>query len=98
MVKSRSKNFPCCSDLTRFIRTGEYLLVPYSESLTDLAAALIKRHPLRALYAIQLGSALQLRNALPPDPPPLLFLSADGRLVTIARQEHLQVENPESFA
>ena len=77
---------------------GEYLLVPHSESLTDLAVALISRHPLRALDAIQLASALKVRNALPPGAPPLIFLSADDRLVTTARQEHLQVENPESFA
>ena len=76
----------------------EYLLVPYSESLTDLAASLISRHPLRALDAIQLASALKLCVALPPDSPPFIFLSADDRLVRIARQEHLQVENPESFA
>ena len=76
----------------------EYLLVPYSESLTDMAAALISRHPLRALDAIQLTSALQLSRSLPAGTPPLIFLSADGRLVRIARQEHLQVENPESFS
>ncbi len=74
---------------------SEYLLVPYSESLTDLAVALISRHPLRALDAIQLASALRLRNALPPSAPPLVFISADDRLVRTARQEHLQVENPE---
>jgi predicted nucleic acid-binding protein len=76
---------------------GEYLLVPHSESLTDLAVALISRHPLRALDAIPLASALMVRNALPPGAPALIFLSADDRLVTIARQEHLQVENPERF-
>lgn len=76
---------------------GEYLLVPYSESLPDLAVALISRRPLRALDAIQLASALKLRNALPPDAPSFIFLSADDRLVTAAREEHLQVENPERF-
>jgi uncharacterized protein len=76
---------------------SEYLLVPCSESLTDLAVALISRHPLRALDALQLASALKLRNALPPSAPPLVFISADDRLVRTARQEHLQVENPENF-
>jgi predicted nucleic acid-binding protein len=75
----------------------EYLLIPYSESLTNLAAALISRHPLRALDAIQLASALKLRSTLPPNTPPLIFLSADDRLVRTARQEHLEVENPEGF-
>jgi predicted nucleic acid-binding protein len=75
----------------------EYLLVPYSESVTGLAEALISRHPLRALDAIQLASALELRSALPAAAPSLIFLSADERLVRIARRERLQVENPESF-
>ena len=73
----------------------EYLLIPHSDSLIDTAATLIARHPLRALDAIQLASAFQLRDSLPPDAPSLNFLSADGRLVAAARQEHLQAENPE---
>lgn len=75
----------------------EYFLVPYSESVTGLAAALIRRHPLRTLDAIQLARALELRSALPAAAPSLIFLSADERLVRIARREHLQVENPEGF-
>ena len=74
-----------------------YLQVPYSEALIGLAGALVSRHPLRALDAIQLASALELSNSLPAGAPPLIFLSADDRLVTTARQEHLKVENPESF-
>ncbi len=72
----------------------DYLLVPYSEALIDMAEALISRHPLRALDAIQLASALQLRRSLPTGAPTLIFLSADDRLVSTACQEHLQVENP----
>jgi len=75
----------------------EYLLVPYSESLIDMAATLISRHPLRALDAIQLAGALQLRSSLPASAPRLIFLSADDRLVRAARQEHLRVENPKRF-
>ncbi len=73
----------------------DYLLIPHSESLMDMAEVLISRHPLRALDAIQLASALGLRNALPAEAPPFIFLSADDRLVTVARQEHLQAVNPE---
>jgi predicted nucleic acid-binding protein len=76
---------------------GEYLLVPHSESLTEMAVALLSRHPLRTLDAIQLASALKVRNALPPGAPSFVFVSTDDRLVTIARQEHLEVDNPESF-
>lgn len=73
----------------------EYLLLPYSQSLMDTAGSLIARYPLRALDAIQLASALKLRDTLPTDAPSLIFLSADDRLVTAARQEHLQAVNPE---
>lgn len=73
----------------------EYLLLPYSQSLMDTAGSLIARYPLQALDAIQLASALKLRDTLPTDAPSLIFLSADDRLVTAARQEHLQAENPE---
>ena len=76
----------------------DYLLVPYSESLIGLAGTLISRHPLRALDAIQLASALEVRSALPPAAPSVIFLSADDRLVRIADREHLQMENPESFS
>jgi predicted nucleic acid-binding protein len=73
----------------------EYFLVAHSESLINLAETLISRHPLRALDAIQLASALELRKALPTGAPPLIFLSADDRLVTVAHQEDLEIENPE---
>jgi predicted nucleic acid-binding protein len=74
----------------------EYLLVPYTESVVDLAQELIRRHPLRTLDAIQTAAAVHLRNSLPANSPPLVFLSADDRLVRTARQEGLRVENPES--
>jgi predicted nucleic acid-binding protein len=73
----------------------EYLLVPYTDSLIDLAQALIGRQPLRTLDALQLAAAVELRNSLPADSPSLVFLSADDRLVRTARQEGLRVENPE---
>lgn len=73
----------------------EYLLIPYSESLLNSAGNLIGHHPLRALDALQLASALKLRDNLPAGTPSLIFLSADNMLVTAARLEHLEAENPE---
>ena len=73
----------------------EYLLVPYSESVMDLADRLIARHPIRSLDAIQLASVLWLRDHLPGNAPTPIFVSADDRLVAFALQEHLQAENPE---
>ena len=72
----------------------EYALIPYSEDLMNKAATLIARHPLRTLDAIQLAAALGLRTSLPGDAPPFTFLSADDRLVAVARREHLLAENP----
>ena len=87
-------------ELTRVLRAytihtrDQYVTIPHSDSLMSQAAALIARHPLRALDAVQLAAALGLRAASPADISPLTFLSADARLVAVARREHLLAENP----
>jgi uncharacterized protein len=75
----------------------DYLLLPYSDALIDRASALIARHVLRALDALQLASAVELRDSLPAELHPLTVLSADERLLEAAREEHLQAENPERW-
>lgn len=75
----------------------DYLLLPYSDDLMNRASALIARHVLRSLDALQLASALELRDSLPVEAHPLTFVSADDGLVDAARAEHLQAENPESW-
>jgi uncharacterized protein len=75
----------------------DYILIPYSDGLADRASALIARHVLRALDAIQLASALELKDSAPAEALPLTFLSADDRLLDAARREHLQAENPEKW-
>ena len=75
----------------------DYLLVPYSDSLMERAAMLLAHHALRALDAVQLASALDLRDRLPANELPLAFLSSDERLVEAARQEHLRARNPERW-
>ena len=75
----------------------DYLLLPYSDALMDRASALIARNALRALDALQLASALELRDSLPAEAHPLAFLSADDRLLEAAREEHFQAENPEGW-
>ena len=75
----------------------DYILIPYSDALIDSASALVARHVLRALDAIQLASALELKDSLPAEALPLTFLSADDRLLDAARREHLQAENPEKW-
>jgi predicted nucleic acid-binding protein len=75
----------------------DYLLIPYSDSLMERAAMLLAHHALRALDAVQLASALDLRDRLPANELPLAFLSSDERLVEAARQEHLRARNPERW-
>lgn len=72
----------------------EYLLVPYSDALMERSATLVAHHALRTLDAVQLASALELRDILPLGDLPLSFIAADDRLLNAARQEHLQVINP----
>ena len=76
----------------------DYLVVPYSDALMERASALLAHHALRALDAIQLASALELRDKLPADDLPVAFLSADDRLVESARREHFQARNPERWS
>jgi predicted nucleic acid-binding protein len=75
----------------------DYLLVPYSETLMERAITLLAHYALRALDAVQLASALDLRDRLPGDELPLAFLSSDERLVEAARREHLRARNPERW-
>lgn len=75
----------------------DYLLVPYSDALMARATRLVSRHALRTLDAVQLASALELRAMLPLEELPICFMTADERLLTAARAEHLQVINPEKW-
>jgi predicted nucleic acid-binding protein len=75
---------------------SEYLLIPYSEALLNTAGTLVARHPLRALDAIQLAAALTLQSTFPPDVSPLTFVSADDRLIAVARSENLLTDNPDA--
>jgi hypothetical protein len=76
----------------------DYLLVSYSHALMERSAALLAHHALRALDAVQLASALELKDSLPAEELPVSFLSADERLIESARREHLQARNPERWS
>ena len=76
----------------------EYLVIPYSGALMERATTLVAHHVLRALDAIQLASALELRDELSAEELPLSFVSSDDRLLEAARQEHLQTINPEHWS
>ena len=63
------------------------LRVPVDDDVLDRAAALVRRHPLRSLDAIQLASALAAAEGAPAR---LRFGTADARLAAAARAEGLE--------
>ncbi len=73
----------------------EYQLVELTVPVVERAKSLLERHPLRAYDAIQLASALLAQDALQSaDLPPLTFLAADNRLLSVAEIEGLATDNP----
>lgn len=74
---------------------AEYRFVELDIRLVALARDLLDQHPLRAYDAVQLASALAANEALlQRDLPPLVFLSADERLLQAAAAQGLAVDNP----
>ena len=69
----------------------EYMVILSDASVHNHARALVDRHPLRTLDALQLASALRARAKLNA---PLDFISADRNLLTAAAAEGFNVDNP----
>ncbi|MCX6100681.1 MAG: type II toxin-antitoxin system VapC family toxin [Candidatus Bipolaricaulota bacterium] len=65
-----------------------YAVVEVTEAVCSVAVELVGRHPLRAADALQLASALFLRES---SGQPILFLCFDERLVAAAQGEGLAV-------
>jgi predicted nucleic acid-binding protein len=79
----------------RYDMLTQYRLVEVDAALVDLAITLAKRHPLRAYDVMQLASAMLVSQVLlDASLPPLIFLSADDRLLNAAQAEGLAVDNP----
>ena len=72
---------------------GAYLRMDLTDEVLALARALIQRHPLRALDAIHLASALILKGSIGE---PVDFVSADERQLRAAAKEDLGALNIES--
>ena len=64
-----------------------------SAAVTQEAMALVLAHPLRGADAVQLASALLLREAAPQFKG-LAFVAADAALLRLARHTGLATENP----
>ncbi len=73
----------------------EYLIVEVTAPLIQRAEDLLDKYPLRAYDSIQLASALIANSRLTAAGlTPLVFLSADTRLLTAATSEGLTVDDP----
>ncbi|MFV9503351.1 MAG: type II toxin-antitoxin system VapC family toxin [Oscillochloridaceae bacterium umkhey_bin13] len=74
----------------------EYQIIPLTETIKQQAQRVLERHPLRALDALHLASALYLAEQLAAaSQPRLIMLASDGRLLAAAHAEGLAVINPE---
>ncbi len=71
---------------------GRFLIQPVSESLLDVASALIDSYPLRAYDAAQLAGYLVLRSVSGIDEP--TFVCADKVLLAAARNEGCPILDP----
>jgi hypothetical protein len=79
--------------------TYRYHILTLIPATVDKAQALAIDQPLRAYDAVQLASAHLANQTLTrAEKPPLIFLSADSRLVEIARVTGLIADNPNDHA
>jgi predicted nucleic acid-binding protein len=63
------------------VRNAEFILIPLSDPIIELAVELTGRHPLRGYDAVHLATAVTLNTALrEADTSPLVFVAADTRL------------------
>lgn len=76
----------------------QYQIIKVTTSLYTRAGNLCRIHPLRAYDAVQLACALTARNRLisSGEPAPI-FVSADDKLLDIAKAEGFGVENPNNY-
>lgn len=72
-----------------------YTVISLKDEIIASSEDLLERHPLRAYDAIQLASALEANNGLlAAQSTPLIFVSADKRLLDAASAEGLSIDDP----
>lgn len=72
-----------------------YTILGLNDEVIGAARDLANRHPLRAYDAVQLASAWLIHQDLRDNhAPPLTFVCADDRLLSIAQAEGLLTDNP----
>jgi len=71
---------------------GRFVVQPFTESLLDVALALIDGYPLKGYDAMQLAGYLVLRSISGTDEP--IFVCADKTLLSAARNEGCPILDP----
>ncbi len=71
---------------------GRFVIQPFTDSLLDVALALIDVYPLRGFDAMQLAGYIILRSISGAEEP--IFVCADKALLSAARNEGYSVLNP----
>ena len=78
--------------------TADYRFIELNLDIINRARDLLDRYPLRAYDSVQLASALAANQALVNRSLlPLMFVSADERLLQVAVSEGLATENPNLY-
>ena len=79
----------------RYDLDTQYQVIELDQTLVELAGELVLRLPLRTYDAVQLAAAWRVQSGLvQAGRPTLSFVSADARLLTMARTEGLPTDNP----
>lgn len=83
------------SQALRYDLDMQYQVVELTQDLAENAGQLARTYPLRAYDAVQLAAARRVQTDLMQvHAPPLTFVCADDRLLTIAQAEGLRTVNP----
>jgi hypothetical protein len=73
----------------------QYHIVEFDQTLAEQAGELVKKYPLRAYDSVQLASALTIhRLQVQVSPALFVFVSSDDRLLAVAKNEDINIENP----
>lgn len=76
----------------------EYLFIEFNLEIVDRARDLLERYPLRTIDSVQLASALVANKVIiDHELRPLVFVSADARLLQVASDQDLVIENPNLY-
>jgi len=82
-------------ELLRFDFNNQYSVIELDSTLVETAGQLVSQYPLKSYDAVQLASALQLQSIFAMTPSTqLIFLTADGRLLSVAQSIGLLTDNP----